>query len=299
MRKHTATTTQPLRLERASEKPPTLSRHNFKEGGASREVSANGIPEHLVGPFPNRGNPHTIEPQGYEIVLPANPQPAAEIQTLPMGPFGIALNGVFFDPGAAEFWQGNRESGWQYEALGGAVPLGLDENLAHVQPSGAYHYHGIPTLLLKQFGAGPGKHSPQIGWAADGFPIYAKWGFSDPKNPNSPVVELTSNWRLKSGERPKMADGPGGKHDGAFVQDYEFVTNDAAGALDSCNGRHCVTPEFPEGTYAYFLTEAWPVIPRRFRGTPIQLRPVGPPGGDGGGFPPKGKGKGGFPPPPP
>ena len=49
-------------------------------------------------------------------------------------------------------------------------------------------------------------------------------------------------------------------------------------------------PEFPNGTYAYFLTTEWPVIPRNFRGTPVELRgPGGPCAGDKG----KGKGKGG------
>lgn len=37
-------------------------------------------------------------------------------------------------------------------------------------------------------------------------------------------------------------------------------------------GRFCMTPEFPDGTYAYFLTKEWPVIPRAFRGRPVKLR---------------------------
>lgn len=299
MRKHTATEARSISLVPATEKPPGESRHDFRKQGDAHQVSANGIPEHLVGPFPNQGNPHTIEPQAYEIVLPADPKPAPAITVLERTPFGIALNGVFFDPGAAEYWQGDPALGWQYEALGGAVPLGLDENHAHVQPSGAYHYHGIPTLLMRQLGAESGKHSPLIGWAADGFPIYAKWGHADPKDARSPIVELKSNWRLKTGSRPETATGPGGTHDGAFIQDYEFAGGADGSGLDECNGRHCVTPEFPEGTYAYFLTEAWPVIPRAFRGTPIRLRQEGGPGGRPPGGP-KGKGrpKGGFPPPP-
>ena len=53
----------------------------------------------------------------------------------------------------------------------------------------------------------------------------------------------------------------------------------AAGTLDECNGRFSVTPEFPAGTYAYFLTTEWPVVPRQFRGTPTQVRGPGGPGG--------------------
>lgn len=38
---------------------------------------------------------------------------------------------------------------------------------------------------------------------------------------------------------------------GSFVEDYEYTGN---GNLDRRNGRYCVTPEFPGGTYAYFMT---------------------------------------------
>lgn len=277
MRKHTATRAEPIPLIPATEDPPAESRHEFSFTGSGLAVSANGIPEHPVGLFPNRGNPHTIRPQGYEIVLPSNPKAAASVTLMERTPFGIALNGVFFDPGAAEYWMGDPEGGWQYEALGGAVPLGLDENHAHVQPSGAYHYHGIPESLAKRLGYTEGKHSPQIGWAADGFPVYLRIGYTEPENPKSGVTFLKSSWRLKKGNRPGTPDGPGGAFDGAFVQDYEFV--EGSGDLDECNGRFCLTPEFPEGTYAYFLTDEWPVIPRAFRGTPVRLRMEGPPGG--------------------
>jgi len=291
LRQHTATSARPLELVRASEEAPGENRVEIRGDGGSRTVSSNAIPDHLVGPFPNRGNPHEIRPQGFVFEVSAKPEVAPAITPLSLSPFGFAVNGVFFDPGAAEFWKGDRDSGWQYEALGGAVPLGLDENHAHVQPTGTYHYHGLPTLLLKRLGAREDRHSPQVGWAADGFPIYARTGFSDPDNAASGVKVLKSGWKLKAGDRPG-GEAPGGKHDGAFVQDYEYVAG--SGDLDECNGRFCVTPEFPGGTYAYFLTDDWPVIPRAFRGTPVSLRAEGPPGGRGpGGRPP---GPGGPPP---
>lgn len=302
LRQHTATEAKPIDLVPATEEAPGENQVAIGEKEDARTVSSNAIPDHLVGPFPNRGNPHEIAPQAFSFEVPAQPEIAAEIIPLALSPFGFAVNGVFFDPGAAEFWQGDRDSGWQYEALGGAVPLGLDENHAHVQPTGTYHYHGLPTLLLKRLNAMETRHSPQIGWAADGFPIYARTGYADPKDPASSVKVLQSSWRLKKGNRP---DGPGGAHDGAFVQDYEYIAG--SGDLDECNGRFCVTPEFPEGTYAYFLTDAFPVIPRAFRGTPVSLRAEGPPGfggprGPGGPGGEKGKGPrgpGGRPPGPP
>ena len=41
---------------------------------------------------------------------------------------------LLLDPGTAEFWNGDRRSNWNYEALGGAVPLVINEHHAHVQP---------------------------------------------------------------------------------------------------------------------------------------------------------------------
>jgi len=105
-------------------------------------------------------------------------------------------------------------------------------------------------------------HGVHIGWAADGFPIYVAYGYTDPDAADSGIVELRSSWRLKSGARPSGA--PEGSYDGTWVQDYEYV--EGLGDLDQCNGRQCVTPDFPEGTYAYFITEEWPFVPRWLRG---------------------------------
>jgi hypothetical protein len=302
LRQHRAAESRPVALIPATENPPGATQSDISTQGADRLIRANALPDHAVGPFPNRGNPHSIAAQRYAFALPANPRPAPQITPLhhavqagstqgpPNQPFGIALNGVLFDPGTAEFWMGDRASGWNYEALGGAVPLGLDDNHAHVQPSGAYHYHGLPKPVLDQLHLKPGQHSPLIGWAADGFPIYALRGYSDPKNPGSAIKTLRSSYALKPGQRPAPPSGPGGSHDGAFIQDYQFIPG--SGDLDECNGRFTITPEFPGGTYAYFLTAEWPVIPRAFRGIPVSLRsPFGPKG------PAKGKGKGRRPPP--
>ena len=40
---------------------------------------------------------------------------------------------------------------------------------------------------------------------------------------------------------------------GAFIEDYSYVPD--SGSLDQFNGRFCVTPDFPFGTYAYFATQ--------------------------------------------
>ncbi|MEM7158523.1 MAG: YHYH protein [Myxococcota bacterium] len=234
--------------------------------GEFRVLRGNGAPNHHVGSFPNRGNPHAIEEQSYEVKVPAKPSFASSTTPLGNHNFGFAINGVPFDPGAAEFYLGDRNTTWQYEALGGAVPLGIDENHAHVQPTGAYHYHGLPTQLLDELGVREGKVSPVIGWAADGFPIYALYGPSDPEDASSPPTEYGSSYVLREGQRPGGEGHPGGTYDGTFVADYRYVAG--KGELDECNGRTIVTADFPQGSYAYFLSRDWPVIPRCYRGTP-------------------------------
>ena len=234
--------------------------------GDKRVITANGIPEHAVGKFPNRDNPNAVQPQSYHYEVPASPALAPTLTPARMHNFGIAVNGVPFDPHAAEWYLGVRGSPWQYAVFSGALALGLDANFAHVQPTGAYHYHLWPVDLLADLGVSPDQHSPVVGWAADGFPIYALYGYVNPLDPASGISEIDSSYRLRQGDRPSGGDQPGGTYDGTFLADYAFV--DGSGDLDACNGRFGVTPEFPEGTYAYFLSPEWPVVPRCYSGTP-------------------------------
>ncbi|AUG51671.1 YHYH protein [Thalassospira marina] len=278
----------------------------IREDGEYRYIRSNAIPDHAVGQFPNRHNPNTIKAQSLEFRLPVNPVRSGRFTPNPRNMFGIAVNGVPFDPYTAEFWQRDRQSGWRYEAISPALDLGLDENNAHVQPDGTYHYHGVPKGLIKSWS--PSQHSIRIGFAADGFPVYALYGYIDPHQPASGVKALTSSWRVKKGARP---GGPGGNYDGTFGEDYEFVAG--LGDLDEANGRETITPEYPGGTYAYFVTESFPFIPRFLAGTADASFDRGPPPGGmdrprpGGGFGGPGGmggpgGAGGFPgdrPPPP
>lgn len=259
MRQHTATEAQTITPVAATQDAGT-SEVSIATRGDVRVVTANGIPDHLVGAFPNAGNPNQISEQNVSLSVPMNPS-AASVTTSAQGwAFGVSVNGVVFDPFAAEFWQGDASSGWNYDALGGAVPLGVDANYAHVQPTGTYHYHGIPFGLLELLDYDENSHSPLVGYAADGYPIYAMTGIFDGQ-----LSEATSSYQLKSGDRPG-GDEPGGDYDGAFVQDYEYVAG--LGNLDECNGAFTQSAEYPNGTYAYFLTEDFPVVPRCFTGTP-------------------------------
>lgn len=257
MRNHTATEAKPLQLVAATQSL-TSNRVSISSSGNTLTIRSNGVPDHEVGRFPNRGNPNRIKAQNYTFKVSLSPKVGSASATRRGGLFGVAINGVPFDPGAAEFWKGNPRSGWQYEALGGAVRLGLDENYGHVQPTGAYHYHGLPVGLMQDLGWSSQAASPLIGYAADGFPIYAITA-----EVNGSVQKMQSSYRLKSGNRPG-GSAPSGDHDGTFVQDYTYVAG--AGDLDECNGANVTTAEYPNGTYAYFLTESYPVIPRCLKG---------------------------------
>lgn len=246
--------------------------------GNLRNVTTNCIPNHKVGVFGQAQgsiNPNAISAQNNTYSITTMPTMAASKTELlgnrgPQYSFGILKNGVELDPIAAEPWphQGamspNVNWDWNLEALN--VKIGLDCSNAHVQRNGKYHYHGSPKSYLSSLNISTTTMT-HIGWAADGFPIYYKYGYSDPQDNNSTVVELTSSYQLKSGERPENGtSGPCGSYDGVYTNDYEYING--LGLLDECNGRTGVTPEFPGGTYYYVITDDFPAIPRCFMGTP-------------------------------
>ena len=76
------------------------------------------MPKHYVGVFPNVGNPNIISAQNYVFRVPAKPLLTGRIILLSGAQsFGVGINGVPFDPGADEWYLGNRGGGWQYETL--------------------------------------------------------------------------------------------------------------------------------------------------------------------------------------
>ncbi len=241
-------------------------------------ITANNIPNHTVGLFGNVSgslNPNAITAQNSTYNITTTPVAASSFTSLlgTTGPdysFGILLNGVELDPVAAEpfphsnlgFMDPNVNWEWNLEALN--VEIGLDCNYAHVQPTGKYHYHGTPTGYLTNTTT---NQMTLIGYAADGFPIYYKYAYETATDSSSPIITMTSSYQLKSGERPgNGVTAPCGTYDGGYSADYEFVSG--LGTLDEANGRTGVTPEYPDGTYYYIITDEFPSIPRYFRGTP-------------------------------
>lgn len=259
--------------------------------GAVRYWYSNSIPDHATGTFPNPGNPNTISAQQNEFTMCAYPEEAGFFTDLHIGfgtqgtcvayELGLATNGLEWDPIANEFFEnpnnGQLNYDWNKHALSPNVNLGTDMNDAHVQPNGKYHYHGNPTNFIATLNITSSNHSPIIGYAADGFPIYYKYVYSDPNDANSAIVEVNSCFELKSGNRPgNGTSAPDGAYDGTYVEDYEYNASIGGCQLDQCNGRFGVTPEYPSGTYYYVLTSYFPVVPLCLAGTPDESFSIGP-----------------------
>ncbi len=220
------------------------------ESSDMRCISSNGYPDHSIGQFPNSGNPHSISAQSIQFCVTATPEKtsrATEVETV-----GIAENGVIIRPGTADYYDASSprgfsrdgSSGWNLEGMGASELLGLDQNNAHVDQRGLYHYHGVPPTLA----ATVTNEDTRIGWAADGFEIHYVGDNARP------------SYQLKSGTR---STAPGGTYDGTYNEDFEYVRG--LGNLDECNGAML------NGTYTYFATDTYPFYPRCLYGSQVTV----------------------------
>lgn len=222
--------------------------------GNTRKIVTNALPNHKTGQFPGPGNPNTISEQNKQYAFPLNPKYKGE-PTWVREP-GVALNGVKFEPGTAEVVECDTGENYRVEAFQNLINLGLDFNNAHVQPTGAYHYHGTPTSLVEQFDSG--KDLVHVGFAHDGFPMYY-----------SKSGKYKSSYKLIDGTREgedctydmrrntRHVD-VGGHHDGTYTSDFEFV--EGSGDLDECNGIEI------DGKYIYLVTIEFPYVSRCLMG---------------------------------
>ncbi len=206
-------------------------------------ITSSGIPNHDF----ESGLGCCAQEVNYEWIIPVNPKFTEDITMAPKrGPIAITVTGVpIFGP---------------EEGPGGdAVALHFDYFEEDRQPieigicgghsAGAYfHYHFDANCLhWHPEGEGlswedwdytmnlnPDEHSPIIGFAFDGFPIYGPYGWDSYKN----IVEITSSYRLKNN-----TDGYNG------IDDWEYI--EGLGDTDECNGILSSTPEAPDGIYHY------------------------------------------------
>ena len=155
-------------------------------------------------------------------------------------------------------------------------------------------------------------HSPILGWVRDGFPVYGPYGYATTNNPAGGVRRMISGfiprdinvaavsnrttlpvWAGRAQNRSTTLAaaqyGPPvsinvnpnlSRPFGRYLEDNDYLgdlgfTQGTHFYLDEFNGRFCVTPEFPGGTYAYFTaisSNGTPVFPynigRQYYGNP-------------------------------
>lgn len=139
-------------------------------------MKSKNLPNHPVAVFPDRtryidGNPNVIQEQRDTWYIPLEPRPNADRpaamtmenkRALPMGPIGVAVNGVvFFNP-------------FDHIAEADAV-WRLDRCCGHPSPTSQYHYHKYPVCVNTPWADDGAAHSPLLGFAFDGFPVYGPY----------------------------------------------------------------------------------------------------------------------------
>ena len=257
--------------------PPTISAIQMTDSSDVKTVCynatdvyirANGLTSYTMGPWLQ--NPNVPSSQEWVFKIPRNPIEANGINT--NTPFGgaqaVCINGVvMFGYGDGNSYSsvqganvGNGDGNWDTDAWVSEGATMDASGGGHATMTGVYHYHATPFALYTDPSTG---HSVIIGYAFDGFPIYGPFGYANATDSNSGITRMVSSYQLRSiADRTILPDasnstppGPAVSASfplGTYVQDYEYVMG--SGTLDEFNGRYCYTPEYPTGTYAYFLS---------------------------------------------
>ncbi len=222
-------------------------------------IACNSLPSYTIGPW---NNPNKASAQHFNFKFPRVPIANTGTKTtVGLGTIAVLINGVtIYNPGDAHSY--NSLGIWNQNAYYYEVDS-FDSCLGHPQPGGVYHNHVIPICLFNSTDSS--KHSPLIGFAFDGYPIYGSFGYSSPTNTSSGIRRIISGYRTRSiTTRTTLASGSSllsvqygpdvsaTYPVGAYIEDYEYSSS--YGDLDAYNGRFCITPEYPSGTYAYFVT---------------------------------------------
>lgn len=264
-------------------------------------ISTNGIPAYITGPFLD-GNPSLATDQNAIFKFPLNPvQNTGTPTPTTGGNIGVFINGVaLFDYRDGVAWNTttnalcggpgnptcpggpNATMSWNRDAIP-AEKAGFDCSKGH-PAMGNYHHHQNPSAFNLDltvisnicdlyvadglYAINPDQHSPLIGYAYDGFPIYGAYGYANTDGTGG-ITRMKSSYALRDitvrthhADGTDVLDGPAVDATyflGYFREDYEFIPQTGSDYLDEHNGRFCVTPEYPNGTYAYFCTvdENW------------------------------------------
>lgn len=253
-------------------------------------VTATGIPAYPTGPFLD-GNPSLATDQDAIFQLPLNPSEntSGSTATRP-GNNGIFINGValfdYQDGVSYNLSNGEDQGGpsggrgdgvWNRDAIVAEMD-GFDCSKGH-PAMGNYHHHQNPTAFKLDekvvsticnlydadalYVMDDEAHSPLIGFAYDGFPIYGAYAYKNTDGTGD-IVRMKSSWHIRDiterthyWDGTDVTDGPVVSINyplGHYREDYEYIANTDPDYLDEHNGRFCVTPEYPDGIYCYFAT---------------------------------------------
>jgi hypothetical protein len=250
-----------------------------------------GIPSYVVGPYLD-GNTNQAGNQNAIFKFPLNPvQNTGTAVSTPMGNIGVFINGVaMFNYSDGISWK-NSTGAFAGGPLGGAgdgvwnrdaivyEKAGFDCAKGH--PAGTnYHHHQSPSAFDLDlnvisticnlydadglYAIDSTVHSPLIGFAYDGFPVYGAYAYKNTDGTGG-IVRMKSSYSLRSiatrntlyTSTVTVTAGPPVNSTyplGSFKEDYQFITPTAPDYLDIHNGRFCKTPEYPNGIYCYFAT---------------------------------------------
>ena len=238
-------------------------------------VSCTCVPGYSIGPW---NNPNVAQNQNFVYKITRHPQQQTGAKTaVGMGHIGVLINGVslfnvydgYWWDSTANNWSstpGPTHHTWNRNALMYEYPS-FDNCIGHPQQQGEYHHHVSPKCLYDQTDST--HHSPLIGYAFDGYPIYGAYGFTSATSATSGIKRMKSSYVLTTSTT--RLNGPPVNTTyplGNLCED--FIYTQGAGDLDASNGRYCVTPEYPNGTYAYFMTldaSLNPTFPYTFYGS--------------------------------
>ncbi len=275
-------------------------------------IHTQGVPAYISGPFLD-GNPSVASAQNAIFKFPLAPDTLNTTYTNTTGgDIGVFINGVaLFDYRDGVSWKnstqalaggplgGMGDGVWNRDAVVGER-LGFDCAKGH-PAMGNYHHHQNPSafnldltvistvcnLYLTDglYAIDSTQHSPLLGYAYDGFPIYGAYGYKNADGSGG-IVRMKSSFSLRSittrttyytGNTVTAGPAVSATYPlGYFREDYQYnaTTASTPDYLDIHNGRWCVTPEYPAGTYCYFATvkanwnSAYPyLVGPTFRGT--------------------------------
>ena len=260
-------------------------------------VSTKGVPAYPTGPFLD-GNPSNAIDQSAIFKFPLSPvQNTGTATSTTGGNIGVFINGVaLFDYRDGVAWNPNTSAlcggpgnpscpggmgtaqAWNRDAIPAEMD-GFDCSKGH-PAMGNYHHHQNPSAFDLDldvlsticnlydsnglYAMNSSQHSPLIGYAYDGFPIYGSYGYLNLDGTGG-ITRIKSGYQLRNisvrthwADGTDVADGPAVSSTyplGYFREDYEYISHPGQNDyLDIHNGRICTTPEYPNGIYCYFAT---------------------------------------------